>query len=621
VSEGLHGAARALAGEGLAVPPLEGKLLRPLVAYALVPPALRPRLDRRFWMGALAVQMIHEASLVHDDILDGASERRGSRTLVAARGLGPALVLGDHYLTGAYRAAAGTASADFLDIFIRAVERTVAGEVAQGRSAGRRLEPSTYLDIVTGKSGELFGAATALGGALLGIGGLPERVALGRELGALYQRVDDLLDYCAAAATGKPPLQDFRQAKWTWVLDLARVASFEDLDEVAVLDRIFLPRDGGPSPARRALNTLQSTRDDLVMRAAELAPGDGLTAGVLDGWLAAAREGVRDQERALAARAVAGADPPPSHGAAGASARADVISLASRVGAPAEWSDYFRGHARTFHFASRLFPADASRSIEGVYAFCRFTDDLVDAPHDGADRSVLLERLGAWEQLVRIGLGGRRTGVPLVDEVIGRSLRHGVDPAYPLALVRGVRTDLVVDAYRDLAELEGYTFGVAASVGGWITQLFGIREPELLERAHALGHAMQLTNILRDVGEDLARGRLYVPETLLQAHGITRERLTELQASDEPVPDDVAALMEELMALADARYEAAWPGIRALPAWFRRPVAVAAEGYRAIHDAVRRNGYDTLRKRASTGFSTKLARASRGLMKAAGGRA
>lgn len=620
VSEGLDGAARELAGEGVPIPPLAGKLLRPLVAYALVPPALRPRLDRRFWSGALSVQMIHEASLVHDDILDGAGERRGASTLVAERGLAAALVLGDHYLTGAYRAAAGTTSAEFLEVFIRAVERTVAGEVDQGRAAGRRLDPSRYLEIVTGKSGELFGAATALGGALLGLGRIPERVALGRELGALYQRVDDLLDYCVAAETGKPPLQDFRQEKWTWVLDLAGVASFGELDEATVLDRIFLPWDGGPSPARKALEALRSRQDDLVERTGALAPGDTLIAGVLRGWLDAARAGVLAQERALTSRTVPGLMAGSGRSEVAPSVVAEVSHLAGRAGTAADWSDTFKRNARTFHFASRLFPADAARSIEGLYAFCRFTDDLVDAPHDGAEVPVLLERLDAWEGLVGAALEGRRTGVPLLDDVIGRSIGRGVDPSYPLALIRGMRTDLVVTAYRDLAQLERYTFDVAASVGGWITQLFGLGEPELLERAHALGHAMQLTNIVRDVGEDLARGRLYVPATLLRAHDVTRDRLTELRESDEPIPDEVAALMEELMALAEAQYEAAWPGIRILPAWFGRPVAVAAEGYRAIHGAVRRNGYDTLRSRATTGLPTKLARAFRGLLRAAGRR-
>ncbi|MGD8321524.1 MAG: polyprenyl synthetase family protein, partial [Gemmatimonadota bacterium] len=183
VREGLEEAAERLRGLGVAVPPVEGKLLRPLVAYALVPPERRGALDARFWCGALAVQMVHEASLLHDDILDEAGERRGEETLVARAGVGPALVLGDHYLTGAYRAAAETEAPGFLACFIRAVERTVAGEIAQERNAGQRLDMGAYLDVVRGKSGELFGAAACLGGAVIGSDDLVERVELGRELG------------------------------------------------------------------------------------------------------------------------------------------------------------------------------------------------------------------------------------------------------------------------------------------------------------------------------------------------------------------------------------------------------------------------------------------------------
>ena len=86
---GLERAAAELRGQGVPVPPMEGKVLRPLVAYALVPPGLRDGLDGRFWAGALAVQMVHEASLLHDDILDHASERRGRETLVSRSGVGP----------------------------------------------------------------------------------------------------------------------------------------------------------------------------------------------------------------------------------------------------------------------------------------------------------------------------------------------------------------------------------------------------------------------------------------------------------------------------------------------------------------------------------------------------
>lgn len=603
VRHGLGAAAEGLRAEGVPVPGLEGKLLRPLVAYALVPPALRSRVDARFWSGALAVQMVHEASLLHDDILDGAPVRRGAPTVAAERGVATALVLGDHYLTGAYRAAAAAGAPDFLACFIRAVERTVAGEMAQGRSAGRSLSFEEYQAVVTGKSGELFGASTCLGGAVFGLGDHPERVSLGRELGALYQQVDDLLDYCPATDTGKPPFQDYRQAKWTWILGLADLHGFE-LREEDLVRVLFAPRSGRPSAARQALALLRARRETLLRRVEALSPGDGVVAGVLDAWIGAAEAGVAAQER-VADAVEADAEP-------------EVRALALRVGGPEAWPTYFGRHARTFRFAARLFPPRPAAAVSGVYAYCRFTDDLVDEPHDGASPPVLEARLEAWSALSRQAFEGHGTGVPLLDRVLGDAGREGVSWRYPDALLAGVGMDLRRTRYPDWATLEEYTFGVAGAVGGWITQLLGLHDEALLARAHALGHGMQLTNIARDVGEDWARGRLYLPAGLLAAHGFAEKDLATLRRSTGPLPRAWRALVEELLARADAYYEEAWPGIRELPAWYRRPVAVAAEAYRGIHREIRRRGHDNLRRRASTSAPAKLALAAAGLLRAHG---
>lgn len=613
VREGLEGAALPLRALGIPVGELDGKLLRPLVAYALVPPALRGGLDQRFWSGVLAVQMAHEASLLHDDILDGAKERRGRATLVARSGVGPALVLGDHLLTGAYRAAAATGSEQFLSCFIEAVERTVAGEVAQGRSAGRVLSEAEYLEIVEGKSGALLGAATCLGGAVLSLGDHDERVRLGRDLGAVYQQVDDLLDCCPVADTGKPPLQDYRQRKWTWVLGLAGVERF-DLSDAELMDAIFAPGLWGASAARRAVSHLRSSRDDLVRRALALSPGDTLVAEALDSWVGAAERAVRAQEETLGVAVLEMAR------AASPSPEAHVASLARSVGGPEAWPTYFGRHARTFRFAARFFPPDQAALVAGVYAFCRFTDDLVDAPGDAVPAHVLGEWLEAWGQMARAAFEGHPTGVPLLDVVMGEAGRRGVSWRYPDALVAGVSMDLTRTRYPDWATLEEYTFGVAGAVGGWITQLFGIHDEALLARAHALGHGMQLTNIARDVGEDWARGRVYLPLEHLRAHGFAPADVGRLAEEPGPLPCAWRTMTEALLQRAESRYEEAWPGIRSLPGWYRRPVAVAAEAYRGIHAGIRRNGYDNLRRRAATSRTGKLVLASGGLWRAYVGR-
>jgi phytoene synthase len=120
-----------------------------------------------------------------------------------------------------------------------------------------------------------------------------------------------------------------------------------------------------------------------------------------------------------------------------------------------------------------------------------------------------------------------------------------------------------------------------------------------------MGHAMQLTNILRDVGEDWRRGRLYLPLDLLARHGVESEEIHALSERGV-VPDGWPEAMEELMGVADRHYRAAFQAIPLLPTWYRRPVAVAARVYRGIQDEIRRNGYDNGSLRAHTSFLGKL---------------
>ena len=118
---------------------------------------------------------------------------------------------------------------------------------------------------------------------------------------------------------------------------------------------------------------------------------------------------------------------------------------------------------------------------------------------------------------------------------------------------------------------------------------------------------MQLTNIIRDVGEDWERGRLYLPRDLMRRHGVTEAMIARLHEGADAIPPEYAALMAELIAVADEDYHAAAEGIPMLPDFFRPAVAVAARVYAAIHDVIRENGYDTIRRRAVTSMSRKIA--------------
>jgi phytoene/squalene synthetase/geranylgeranyl pyrophosphate synthase len=628
VEAGLATVSRGLEAEGMPALEIHGGLIRPLVGWA-VASGMASGFDQALWMALGAVQLAHEASLVHDDILDGAAERRGQATTVATSGIGGALVLGDHLLTSAYRLAALTDSPSFTRLFARAVERTVAGEIRQAKCADRVISRTEYEQIVIGKSGELLGCAFAAGHALRNDPRTPEYFEVGRRLGLAYQMLDDFLDYMPADSTGKPPFQDYANRLWTWPLfELVPAGFDEPVEEIA---RRFHDASGGPSIARRCLDRLDEVLRRTQSEIEHAVPDQPVFRELITEW----------SQRAHRALASAGT--------------AVVRSVNSRVRREAdqeleallaseEWTSALRRYARSFSFAARWFPAAQRRRTADVYAVCRFTDEIVDRPAsrsassvpqpgpsstrrngantgvDGnsfavgqnpdADRTRAL--LDAWSGLCRAAWNGTPSGVDFVDRAMRDAREAGVPFELFEDLVAGVAMDLAVTRYETWSDLGTYTWRVASVVGLWLTRLFGVHDDATLERAAALGHAMQLTNILRDVGEDLDRDRIYVPATVLRDHGIRESDLFEMRRTGRILPawKDV---VEEVMTHAEAAYRLAFEAMPRLPVSFRRPVAVAASVYRGIHDEIRRNGHDNLTRRAHTSSLRKLVLAATGL--------
>ncbi len=283
---------------------------------------------------------------------------------------------------------------------------------------------------------------------------------------------------------------------------------------------------------------------------------------------------------------------------------AQVTRAAAALGPEAAWPGYFGHHSKSFRFSAWLFPREHRRAISGVYAFCRFTDDLVD--ETDADVAEARDRVEAWRVLARAAYEGERTGIPLLDVVMGRMAERGAPFHYVDDLLDGVEMDLEPLNFETLEELAVYTYRVAGVVGGWITEQFGLHDPELLSRAYSLGNAMQLTNILRDVGEDWRRDRLYLPRRLLLEYGVGVEGVGRVAAEGAPVPAAWGDLMESLMLVADHHYDRAFEAIPELPHYYARPVAVAARVYQGIHESIRRNHYDNGTLRAYTNTWRKL---------------
>jgi 15-cis-phytoene synthase len=281
------------------------------------------------------------------------------------------------------------------------------------------------------------------------------------------------------------------------------------------------------------------------------------------------------------------------------------------LGELAEPGSYLARHSRSFRFAASMMGKANRARVARVYAWCRYTDNLVD---DDVGAVLAERRLDRWLECSRHAYDGRDCGIELVNRVMGEMAERQIPFDYARDLVRAMRTDLQFAPFADLDALRVYTYRAAGVVGCWLTELHGVTDPWMLERATALGRAMQLTNILRDVGEDFGRGRLYLPVAELERHGLSINAITAMALGDRGIDPSYAALIEELMSVAQADYAVASEAIPQLPPEFRRAAAVASAVYQGIHGAIRRNGYDNLRRRAYTTASRKAALAVTALL-------
>lgn len=272
---------------------------------------------------------------------------------------------------------------------------------------------------------------------------------------------------------------------------------------------------------------------------------------------------------------------------------------------------YLARHSRSFRFAAALLPVLERERVARVYAWCRYTDNLVD---DDVSTSIAERRLDQWLARSRDAYDGHDSGIPLVNHVMREMAEREIPFEYAHDLVRAMRSDLHHSPYHDLAALHVYTYRAAGVVGRWLTELHGVRDTWMLDRATALGRAMQLTNILRDVGEDLERSRVYLPVTELVRHEVSVEDIVAFSRDARPIDAGYCALMEDLMTVADHDYELADEALPMLPREFRNAAAVASRVYRGIHDAIRRNGYDNVRRRAFTTLPRKAVLAVGALM-------
>ena len=249
-----------------------------------------------------------------------------------------------------------------------------------------------------------------------------------------------------------------------------------------------------------------------------------------------------------------------------------------------------RTHSKSFYLSTRLLPPAKRQAVRVLYAFCRTTDDLVDLNPSDASR-----QLRAW----------RKTLAQPADDPVALAWQHirqqyALSPQFEAELLAGVEMDLSINRYATFSDLWLYCYRVASVVGLLSMQIIGSAD---LAASYAikLGVALQLTNILRDIGEDARRNRIYLPQEDLEHFGVREADI--LAGKRSPA---MVALLQFQIERAHQLYDESWAGIGLLHPDSRMAVATAATVYRGILPKIILNQYDVWTKRANLSLVEKF---------------
>ena len=268
---------------------------------------------------------------------------------------------------------------------------------------------------------------------------------------------------------------------------------------------------------------------------------------------------------------------------------------------PAERADFaacqaiHAKHGKSYYFATRFFPEAQRLATFALYAFFRIPDDIVDqteANNSAAAKTALLNWKQAWEQAYQTG----QSDHPVLRATAKTFHTYQIPFSYSEAFLGAMVQDTEKSRYATYQELEHYMYGSAVVVGLMMTHVIGFSSEEALPRAQELGEAMQLTNFLRDIREDLEqRNRIYLPEEDLQRFGVTEEDLREHRMTDRMI-----ALLRFEIDRCDRLYTQSARGIPLLHPSGRKAVAIASRLYQEILRKIEGQSYNIFRKRART---------------------
>ncbi|GGM61588.1 phytoene synthase [Longimycelium tulufanense] len=265
-------------------------------------------------------------------------------------------------------------------------------------------------------------------------------------------------------------------------------------------------------------------------------------------------------------------------------------------------------HGRTFFLATRLLTPARRPAVHALYGFARWADEIVDDLGDGrcpADRQAALDGLATQ---LKEGLASGGSTHPVLAALVDTTRRYSIDPELYSDFLHSMRMDLTRTEYATWGELAEYMHGSADVIGLQLLPVFGTvtSRAEAEPHAAALGTAFQLTNFLRDVGEDLDRGRIYLPTAELAAFGVDRELLLHCRRAGRVEPR-VRRLLAYAVARTRAVYRRAAAGIPMLAPESRPCVRTALTLYGGILDEIAAADYDVLGRRVAVPIRRRLA--------------
>lgn len=244
----------------------------------------------------------------------------------------------------------------------------------------------------------------------------------------------------------------------------------------------------------------------------------------------------------------------------------------------------------SFYYSFLFLPPQRRKAITALYAFCREVDDVVD---ETSDPSIARTTLDWWRREVQSLLSGSPTH-PVTQALQPHLSTFGLRGEHLLAVIDGMEMDLTQTRYLDYPALKRYCWHVASVVGIMSASIFGYSDERTLSYAEKLGLAFQLTNIIRDVGEDARRGRIYLPISELQEYQVTAAEVLQARHSER-----FEALMQFQTQRAQSLYDEALAALPGADRRAQRPGLIMAAIYRTLLDEIQRDGFQVLQHKVS----------------------